>query len=525
MKVMVRMRDALADDNVLGRALPGPSWSSWRILLCAAAGEVLDDSEREVFKRLTGREKEPGHMCEVLLAVVGRRGGKSKAAAVFMVWLACCCDWTSDLSIGEHGIALIISPTERQSQVMADYIRAIIKNTPLLASLVEDETQQVFKLKRNVAIEILAANAKWVRGLTAIGIAMDETAYLPSNEDAANSDISILEAVRPSAATTAAPLVITSSPSTTQGIVHTLWKKHFGPDGSPDCIVVQSDSRGLNPTLRQSVVDKALADDAESASAEYLGQFREPLSAFISREIVMRCVEVGRSERLVLPGLEYQCFVDVSSGSGTDYFAAAIGHRARDDDRNVVVLDCLFAERPPFDPLACIAALRGHLERWRIKTIVGDAYAGNFVPSAFAKHGITYLPAKLSASELYLAALPVFTSGGVALLDNPVLIEQLVNLRRRIGQAGKESVQHMRGQHDDLANATCGLIHMLTPAEGVAWDYGGIGVVTQPRSYVGDGGEASETMQAWLATQNYTRAPDGGLGRGGSGHRPGSVVW
>jgi hypothetical protein len=168
--------------------------------------------------------------------------------------------------------------------------------------------------------------------------------------------------------------------------------------------------------------------------------------------------------------------------------------------------------------------LCGHLQRWRIKQVVGDAYAGNFVPSAFAKHGVTYLPAKLSASELYLAALPVFTSGGVALLDNPVLIEQLVNLRRRIGQAGKESVQHMRGQHDDLANATCGLIHMLTPAESVAWDYGGIGVVTQPRSYVGDGGEASETMQAWPATQNYTRAPDGGLGRG-SAHRPGSVVW
>jgi hypothetical protein len=121
--------------------------------------------------------------------------------------------------------------------------------------------------------------------------------------------------------------------------------------------------------------------------------------------------------------------------------------------------------------------------------------------------------------------LPGFTSNTIVLLDNPVLIEQLVNLRRRIGQAGKESVQHMRGQHDDLANAVCGLVHMLTPVEGVAWDYGGIGVVTAPRSYVGDGGEASDTMQAWIATQGYTRAPDGGLGKRGSGHRPGSVVW
>jgi hypothetical protein len=522
MRVLFTMRKALSDSQLLARALPGPSWDAWRILLIAAAGEALEEPEREVFKRLTNRDREPGHMCELLLAVAGRRSGKSKAAAVFMTWLATCVDWTDCLSLGERGVALIVAPTERQAGVTESYIRAIIDNAPLLASLVEERTQHVLTLKRQTQIEVLAASGKWLRGFTSIGAALDESAYLPSNEDAANSDISILEAVRPAMATTGAPLILTSSPATTTGIVHTLWKKHFGPDGSSDCIVVQSDSRGLNPTLRQSVVDKALAEDAESAGAEYLGQFREPLSAFISREIVMRCVEVGRSERLVLPMLEYQCFIDVSSGSGTDYFAAAIGHRARDHDRDLVVLDCLFAERPPFDPLACIAALCGHLQRWRIKQVVGDAYAGNFVPSAFAKHGVTYLPAKLSASELYLAALPVFTSGGVALLDNPVLIEQLVNLRRRIGQAGKESVQHMRGQHDDLANATCGLIHMLTPAEGVAWDYGGIGVVTQPRSYVG--GEASETMQAWLATQNYTRAPDGGLGRG-SAHRPGSVVW
>jgi hypothetical protein len=523
MRVLFTMRKALSDSQLLARALPGPSWDAWRILLIAAAGEALEEPEREVFKRLTNRDREPGHMCELLLAVAGRRSGKSKAAAVFMTWLATCVDWTDCLSLGERGVALIVAPTERQAGVTESYIRAIIDNAPLLASLVEERTLHVLTLKRQTQIEVLAASGKWLRGFTSIGAALDESAYLPSNEDAANSDISILEAVRPAMATTGAPLILTSSPATTTGIVHTLWKKHFGPDGSSDCIVVQSDSRGLNPTLRQSVVDKALAEDAESAGAEYLGQFREPLSAFISREIVMRCVEVGRSERLVLPMLEYQCFIDVSSGSGTDYFAAAIGHRARDDDRDLVVLDCLFAERPPFDPLACIAALCGHLQRWRIKQVVGDAYAGNFVPSAFAKHGVTYLPAKLSASELYLAALPVFTSGGVALLDNPVLIEQLVNLRRRIGQAGKESVQHMRGQHDDLANATCGLIHMLTPAEGVAWDYGGIGVVTQPRSYVGDGGEASETMQAWLATQNYGRVPDGGLGRGNPSR--GGVAW
>ena len=112
-------------------------------------------------------------------------------------------------------MALVVAPTERQASVTDDYVRAIINDAPLLASLVEDRTQHFLRLRRGVALEVLPANARWVRGLTAIGIALDETAFLPSNEDASNSDVSILESLRPSTATTSAPIVITSSPATT----------------------------------------------------------------------------------------------------------------------------------------------------------------------------------------------------------------------------------------------------------------------------------------------------------------------
>ena len=45
-KPLVSMRAALGDDDLLGKALPGPSWSSWRTLLIAAMGEPLLDDER-----------------------------------------------------------------------------------------------------------------------------------------------------------------------------------------------------------------------------------------------------------------------------------------------------------------------------------------------------------------------------------------------------------------------------------------------------------------------------------------------
>ena len=314
-----------------------------------------------------------------------------------------------------------------------------------------------------------------------------------------------------------APILITSSPSTTAGIVHSLWKKHYGSAGDPSCIVVQSDSRGLNPSLRQSVVDKAFETDAEAAAAEFGGQFRQALSGYISRETIERLVDRGVHERQPLPGIAYHCFVDAASGSGQDWFAACIGHVQPDGDRRNLVVDMLLAQKPPFDPLAVVAALAGTLQRYHITEIVGDNYAGGFLPSAFAKHRIQYRPCKLNASELYLAALPTFTSGSISLLDNPGLFEQLVNLRRKVGQSGRDSVSHMRGQHDDVANALVGLVHMLTPIESAAWDFGGggdtWGVITRAREYVGYSDEADETAKAWARARGYTRAPDGGLGR------------
>ena len=85
MRPMVSIRKALADPNLLGTTITGDSWSSWRTLLIAAMGEKLNDSERAVFSQLTGRPQEPRKRIHQFAAVVGRRGGKSRAAATLDV--------------------------------------------------------------------------------------------------------------------------------------------------------------------------------------------------------------------------------------------------------------------------------------------------------------------------------------------------------------------------------------------------------------------------------------------------------
>jgi hypothetical protein len=55
----ITLRKALADRQLLGGALTGDSWQAWRALLIAAMGEELTEEEREIFRKLTGREREP----------------------------------------------------------------------------------------------------------------------------------------------------------------------------------------------------------------------------------------------------------------------------------------------------------------------------------------------------------------------------------------------------------------------------------------------------------------------------------
>jgi hypothetical protein len=113
MKPRCTLRRALSDPKLLGHALVGNSWSVWRILLIAAVGERLTESERAIFKKITGRAHEPGKPVHELVAIVGRRGGKSYAMAVLLCWLACLNDHRHSLAPGEMGIALCTRSAHR----------------------------------------------------------------------------------------------------------------------------------------------------------------------------------------------------------------------------------------------------------------------------------------------------------------------------------------------------------------------------------------------------------------------------
>jgi len=162
-------------------------------------------------------------------------------------------------------------------------------------------------------------------------------------------------------------------------------------------------------------------------------------------------------DRLELPfaaGLPYVAFVDPSGGAA-DSMTMAIAHQAPDKR---IVLDCVREVRAPFDPADVTRDFATVLRSYHIREATADYYGGEWIVSAFRKHGITIRTSDKPKSDLYKTLIPLLTSGSVELLDVAALRNQLLALERRTGRSGREIIDHPPRRHDDLANSAAGAL-------------------------------------------------------------------
>ena len=456
----VTMRQALSDPELLGGALPGPSWLAWRVLLIAARGEGLEDDERTLFTELTGRDVEPLEPVEELWCICGRRGGKTRAAGTLAAYMAALCDHSDCLAPGERGVVPILASSTTQAAIAFRQTLGILEHSPLLKGMIDGEpTSDTIRLSNMIDVQVRPANFRTVRGITAVAAVADELAFWMV-EGAANPDTEILNALRPALATTGGPLMVISSPYAKRGELYSTFRKDYGSNGDPLILVARGPSRRFNPSLSQRVVDRAYERDAASAAAEYGGEFRNDIEAFVSRETVEACIDGGVFERPMASGVTYRAFVDPSGGSN-DAMTLAIGHQERD----LSVIDCLRERKPPFSPESVVTDFCCTLKAYGLNRVTGDRYAGEWPREQFRKLGITYELAEQPRSDLYRDMLPKLNSRQVLLLDSKVLVSQIAGLERRVARGGRESIDHAPNQHDDLANAAAGLIGLISSPE------------------------------------------------------------
>jgi hypothetical protein len=212
-----------------------------------------------------------------------------------------------------------------------------------------------------------------------------------------------------------------------------LWeihRRHFGKDGDPRILVAQGASRDFNPSLPQSVVDRALSRDRAHAEAEYLAQFRTDIESFVALEIVNGCVGTY-VEAAPISKFRYHGFNDPSGGSA-DSFTLAISHR--EGDR--ILIDCIREIRPPFSPQAVVDEFSVLLKSYGIKKVLGDRFGGEFPRELYRKNGIEYRVCDKPKSDLYRDLLPLLNSGRITLPKSERLVQQLCGLERRVSRAG-----------------------------------------------------------------------------------------
>ncbi|EJW11716.1 hypothetical protein A33M_2913 [Rhodovulum sp. PH10] len=459
----ITMREALSDPQLLGQAIPGPSWALWRLLLIAAMGEALTAAERIEFRAVTGLDHEPGERVAELWAIVGRRGGKTRAAGTFGAYAAALCDWSDVLAPGERGVLPVLALSQVQADRAFQHISGVLTQSPLLRSTVESQTADTLRLSTRVDVQVRPANFRTIRSITGVSAICDEAAFWQI-EGSRNPDKEVLDALRPSLATTGGMLMVISSPYARRGELFRTWQRCYGRPG--DVLVAKGHSRAFNSTLSQRVVERAYEADPAVAAAEYGGEFRTDVESLVAREVVDAAVSRGVTERPRAEGVVYHGFVDPSGGS-SDSMTLAIAHR----DGNRAVLDMTREVRPQYSPEAVVEEFAGLLAAYGCGVVTGDRYAGEWVREPFRRHRIEYRLSEATKSEVYLALVPALNSSRVSLLDDERLVNQIVALERRTSRGGRDSVDHPPGGHDDLANAVAGAIWLCVRprAEPFRW--------------------------------------------------------
>jgi hypothetical protein len=445
---------ALDDRNLLGASIRDPdSWKPWKGLLAAAFGLPLSSDELALYRGCTGRAVPPGAPAAYLWLVIGRRGGKSFAMALIAVYLAVFRDWRKYLSPGERAIVLLVAADREQAKILHRYCQGVL-NPPILQSHVLNVTTSEIELKGGVTIEVVTRSYRSVRGRSVAVAVLDELAFW-RDDDSANPDSEVLNAVRASMATfgSDAMVIAGSSPYARRGVLWDAFRRWFGKDDTRN-LVWRAPTRTMNPTVPQEFVDAEFERDAASANAEYGAEFRSDVAEFVSMDVLEACTADGVFELPPISGANYVAFVDPSGGS-SDSMSLAVSHR---DKFGAGILDCIREVRPPFSPESVVDEFCAVLKQYRLTRVCGDRYAGEWPRERFRMCGVTYELSEKPKSDIYRDLLPLLNSRKVQLLDDRRLISQLHGLERRTARGGKDSIDHGPGAHDDSANAVAGAL-------------------------------------------------------------------
>jgi hypothetical protein len=434
-----------------------PSWRAWNGVEDCLFGVEPEDAA--FVRRVTGRTTLPSAPVSELWAIVGRGGGKSRFVGRLACYFAAGREYRR--VAGEHVYVGVFAPDRKQAKVTFAYIRGLLNSVPVLKALIVRETTDSIELSNGIVVEVLTASTAAPRGRGYAVVIVEETAFLPVDENGADTDRELLRAVRPALARVpGSVLLVISSPYAMRGELYRTWKEKFGTD-DPHVLVLQADTATMNPSFSAREIQRAYAEDPESAAAEYGGVFRADVADLFGPALG-EVVESGVHERAPERHRDVVAHFDGATGSGEDDAALGI---AWTDDTGVGVLAAVRRWEPPFSPVSVVQEAADVLVRYGVSELQIDRFAPGLFADLFAAHGITCSVAERDTSATFLELLAYVNAGRVRLLNEPVLLAQLRGLERRTRSGGRDAVGHRARGHDDVAAAAAGALVLAAGAD------------------------------------------------------------
>jgi hypothetical protein len=437
------------------------SWASWLVFFKVLAGRTdLSADEMEILSIATGLNTLPTERLKEAYLCCGRRSGKSTACALMAVYYGLWGGWDRDLQAGEKPQIFIISPTLIQGKIIMGYAKAVLAMKHL-KSFVRREQQDSVELTNGTVITIKPASWRSTRGWSCGLLIMEELAFWRFETESANVDTEIYTAIKPSTANIKNSLVVgCSTPFIRQGL---LWAKaaNWGKPG-PVCFW-RAPTWAMNRLLNEDELRKEYDTLSEAEfDAEFGGQEREDIEAFLPQELIDRAIVPGRT---VLPAdyrLSYVGFCDASEGlrKGADSMTFAVAHAAGEK----FIVDVLLEFRPPFAPKAVISAIAETCKAYRVSTITQDRHAIAWIADDFKAYDIAVETSALTKSEIYAQAAILASKGILEFPDNDRLRVQLQGLQKFLGGSGTIKIDHLQNGHDDTCNSACGAAVLVAQA-------------------------------------------------------------
>lgn len=425
-------------------------------LLRSIYGLPLSSAQVDLFFRCTGRQELPSAAFAEATVIAGARAGKdSRIAAPIVVYEALFGGHERMIAKGERAVIPLVAQDQRATRVAFGYIREYLTQSSLLAAEVSDVLASELRFKTGTSVVCFPSTLSSLRGWSMPAAVLDELAFFRV-EGQANADAEIQASVRRGMVSfPRTRLVKISTPYMKSGVLYHDFVRGFGHD-DPDLLVWRAPTTLMNPGIRAERLERERRLDPGRFAREYEAEFGDDVDGFLPSVWVDDAIRTGRYELPYRDGVRYRAAVD-PSGGGPDAFTVAITHAEGVGNNARIVVDLVkgWSRRgvDSVDLTGVVREISSILERYGIRRIVGDRYAGQWVCQAFAETGITYVDAPADASTALHELEPLFAEGRIDLLDHPQLAKELKALERRLRAGGRTVIDHPRGGHDDHAVA------------------------------------------------------------------------